>query len=209
VAGVKDALLEAVDEAIAGLQRAREAQDATLAGGALARALQRLYDLLGDPLGRTFDAKGRFVGSLKARLEGLTPADAVQRALVEPHWFDASDLEVAEITGLNHETVRQHRAAFEQSARMRSMVAHAREVAKETGYAGRPSDLVTVALQEYAARRRVEAARASAVPWEDERAGQHAPNAGGAPRARGDGGREAAGLSKATGDGQTGIPGTR
>lgn len=169
-------------------------------------------------------------GAVREKYADIDPRDAVQHVLVHAMWFDAPDAEIADALAVSVDLVRTERAALDGSARVRQMVAHARTVAAETGFSGRPGDLVTLALAEYAARHRspVEARSASGGPSPRTQAGARhsAParggnqdvertvvlgNDGGAPLARGSAGRSAvSGLLKRRADGSVGDePSTR
>jgi hypothetical protein len=113
--------------------------------------LHRAKLMRGDALHRALERE-RYRTQIRERVDGLAPVDAVQVVVIDAMWFDAPDVEIAELCGISADGVREHRRAFEGSTRVRAMVAHARAVANETGFDGRASDLVTLALAEYATR---------------------------------------------------------
>jgi hypothetical protein len=145
-----------------------------------------------------------------ARAEGEADERWVQRLLIHPWLFDATDTEVAAVAEVSGELVATVRAEFGRSVTMRTVVAHAQAVKERLGFKGRPSELIALALEKYAAYESLIAALdvANATPdaaearerlcaptasreATNERAGQHALNAGGASRERRDGpGRE-------------------
>ncbi len=178
--------------------------------------------------------RGVAQADVDVRHPGEADEDLVQRLAVHPLYFDATDAEMSQACGVPVGRVRAARRELDRSHALRGMAAHARAVAQQTGWTGRPRDLVTVALEEYAqraglreaqrVRRAAERAAESLAcaevaprpeerPSEAHRGGNPGSgragvpsNASGAPRARGDVGREASGLRMATGDGTTGRP---
>ncbi len=86
---------------------------------------------------------------MHVRVAGLAAEDAVQVVIVDPLWTDATDLDVAELTGVCVDQARAHRIAFERSTRIREVIARAREAAVRMGFPGLPSELLLAALEAF------------------------------------------------------------